>query len=272
MHRSDRWPPSALPTVLSTGIVLFVLVVLAAAATAQPDAGVSADSGPADSSPADTGVSADVQGTRDAGADRSAASECRRSARDFLSGLADIGAAERRRQVRELCADGGPASMSTDEAVDVILDDTDDFDFLGGSGRSWIDWLFVALELGVVLAVIFGSVWIHHRRKERFDAIMDEADPAFDLELAIDELRADPDLLERIREDVSEVCIMRLPSSQGGGTYGGSRMTVSYAAFVLDTHGETHEFTRDDSWEQVQNDAAWLADRLDVEIRDESYG
>lgn len=194
--------------------------------------------------------------------------ECARVARYAHSVSADGGREGLRTLTRNLCADGGVPDVSVDEAVDTLVDDVPMIE----DEESWWEMILVGtFEVGLPLLIGFLAWWGYRRRQQRFDAIMAEGEPAFDVELDIRKLRADPEPLEEIKDDVDEVCIVRLPSGQGGG-YGGSTLTVDYAAFVVDEEGKTHEFSRGDDWGEVEADAEWVAERLGVEVRDASYG
>lgn len=247
---------------------------------AQTDAG---PSDPADAAPAKRGVSMDADAGRD-GPGRDVPTtdtsgrvvvpgidgdrRCAQAARYVHSFSSDGGREALRELTRKLCADGGMPDVSTDEAIDTVVDDAVE---VGEGDSGWMGLLVGMFEFGLPLAIGLLAWWGYRRRQERFDEIMAEGEPAFDLELDIEKLRRDPQPLEQIRDEVDEVCVVRLPSSQSG-RYGGSSLTVSYAAFLVDAEGKTHEFSRAESWAEVEADAEWVAERLGVEVRDASYG
>lgn len=205
----------------------------------------------------DTGVSSDAAASASGGG----AEGCVPSTMEVLSNVADAGTDKLRRQARDICQDRGGPSVGGDGGTDEPLVEYDQA----------MQALVVLLELLVFFG--FGAVvwWIFERRKRKLDEVLEEEEPAFEMDFGIEELRSDPEQLEDIRDDVEEICIMRIPSATGGGK-GGAAMRAKYAGFVIDANGRTHEFSRSAEWDEVERDAEWLAERLGVDVRNEAYG
>lgn len=207
----------------------------------------------------DAGVpSAEI--SSDAGGAAPGEDECVPATMEVLSGVSDAGPEKRRRRAREICEESGAPAGGSEGADEPFLESEDAMQVLA-----------VLVELLVFLG--FGAVvwWIFERRKRKLDEVLEEEEPAFEMDFGIEELRSDPEQLEEIRDDVEEICIMRIPSATGGGK-GGAAMRAKYAGFAIDANGRTHEFSRSKEWDEVERDADWLAERLGVDVRNEAYG
>jgi hypothetical protein len=163
-------------------------------------------------------------------------------------------------------AGSGSPNVSTDEPNERVSGhigdaaDTEMWDWTVELGMEVVLWL-LALGAGAL------AYW-------RFEMWSDQAesfrDPAFEVEIDVATLREDGQLLDEVRGQIQAVGLHRLPSSSAG-RYGGASMSVTYAAFVIDTNGETHDVAESADWAEVERDAEWLADEFDVPLKDQTY-
>lgn len=122
-----------------------------------------------------------------------------------------------------------------------------------------------------VIAILGGGVCIAWwADRDRYELALD-VEPAIGQPIDIDRLRREPGLVDDIRGKVQSVGLHRMPHGTGG-RYRGASMEVTYAAFVIDTKGATHDISEGEDWAEVERDAEWLADKLDVPLQDEVYG
>lgn len=204
----------------------------------------------------------------DVGVTIESSADCRMWVFGIFVSTEDVGPEQAKAEAREICGQGGSPDVSFDEAVETI---SDNVDFEPTNDDGWSDAVISVLYLLFVGGFVTLVFWVYQRREQRLDAVMSEGEAAFEMDFHIEELRSNPEQLEEIRDQVEEICIMRVSASEGGG-YGGSRMRVKYIGFVIDIEGATHEFARSRDWADVETHAEWLAEQLDVEIRDRSYG
>lgn len=206
------------------------------------------------------------------GMDREAADageSCRQDMIETLRVLKpEVGVESLREEAKTVCAEAGNVDVSTESIVDELSEIASDA--ADPDGENEVLWQLLSTLLYLALIVIPGGIVVW-QMKRWSDTAEDWRDPAFEVDVSIDELRDDPELVDEIRGKVQFVGLQRLPSSSGG-RYGGASMQVRYAAFLVDANGETHDVVKSSDWAAVEADAEWLADELDVRLEDATYG
>ena len=239
----------------SFGLVVFVLAVLPVAVFAQNDAG----------RPEAGGVAMDPGQVLEEAGDigRGGGEECPQSVRDWLAKLGDVGPEASSRIVAEACRKESDGDVETE----ITFEDEADT-----HSHGWI-WVLRQWGLSILLyGLLMVPFWlIFRRRQQKLDEVMEGAEPAFEVDLSIEELKEDPSRLDGIRDLVDTVCIQRTPSSSAGG-HGGASMRVSYTAFAIDAEGETHDILHSRDWAAVEEAAQWVADQCNAPLKDRTYG
>ncbi|MEZ4379924.1 MAG: hypothetical protein R3A79_01150 [Nannocystaceae bacterium] len=116
---------------------------------------------------------------------------------------------------------------------------------------------FLAALVPTALMVVLA---FYMTAREKRMLTVEKLNPAFTIP-PMATIRADPERwLAEMRGKVTVICLGIAPE---GAAEGGGAGLRGYASFLIDCNGEAHDLERG-RWEDVDVNARWLADALDV--------
>ena len=139
-----------------------------------------------------------------------------------------------------------------------------------------MDGTVVFLLLISSLPFLIGLYNLFNDSEKAYEEVMEEAEPAFDHELDIQQLRRKPGRLKELAPLIDAVHLQRLQAPPNWYSRNVERRNVNdqdkdwFSGFVIDANGETHTVSEGFDREIVRQETAWLADQIDLPLKDET--